>query len=57
MDLNAHYHLLGSNNKNNNVVQIIDMIEEFEWVVLNEKISTRIGTPDTNISPLDLTLV
>lgn len=56
-DFNAHHYLLRSNNNNSNGDKIIDLTDEFDLIILNEKISTRLGNPNNHISPLDLTLV
>lgn len=56
-DLNAHHNLWGSFQNNSNGEKVMELIDKYDYVVLNEEISTRLVMPGSNISPLDLTLV
>lgn len=56
-DLNAHHQIWGSNKNNINGLRIVEYINKYNYIILNESISTRMNRPGENISPLDLTIV
>lgn len=56
-DLNAHHQIWGSNKNNINGLRIAEYINKYNYIILNESISTRMNRPGENISPLDLTIV